>query len=90
VGLLLGTHYVKRSFIFLRKLLKNEIYPFQSFGGAACQSSSFEWPLTVNEDSVASVQFYFANTTLKTHLVSISSTFYAQIFHTNSVSAAFL
>ncbi len=41
---------------------------FKSFGGAACQSSSFGWPLIVSDDFTASAGFYFANTTLKTHL----------------------
>ncbi len=41
---------------------------FQSFGGVGCQSASFGWPLTVFDDLTFSTGFYFANTTLKTHL----------------------
>ena len=41
---------------------------FQSFGGAACQSSSFGWPLVLSEDNIGSGGFYFVNTTLNSHL----------------------
>jgi hypothetical protein len=39
----------------------------QNFGGAACQSASFHWPLTVTGDSVFG-NFHFWNSTLKGHL----------------------
>jgi hypothetical protein len=37
------------------------------FGGAACQSSSFHWPLSVSGETAAG-NFFFYNVTMKSHL----------------------
>ncbi len=47
---------------------QNNKKTFQSFGGAACQSSSFGWPLILSEDNIGSGGFYFANITLNSHV----------------------